>query len=63
VVAVSLTLNLGFRILGALMASRSFLESFVVKAFRKDLGRIFSLLMFANPQAVFVILFVLCSTS
>jgi len=58
-----LTPNLGFCILGALMALISFLESFVAKAFREDLGRISSLLMFASPQTAFVIFLVLCSTS
>ncbi len=41
------------------MGSRSFIESFVAKAFHEDLGMIFSLLVFANPQAVFA-MFSLC---
>jgi hypothetical protein len=36
--------------------SRSFVESFVVEALHEDLGRISSLLMFANLQVVFVLL-------
>jgi hypothetical protein len=35
------TLDLGFRILGALMRFRSFIESFMVEAFHEDLRTIF----------------------
>jgi hypothetical protein len=34
-----LILNMGFCILGTLVRSRSFIESFVAKAFHEDLGR------------------------
>jgi len=43
-----LTPNLNFRILGTLMKSISFVESFVVKALYGDLGMICSLPMFIN---------------
>jgi hypothetical protein len=39
--------NVGFRILGALVRSRLFIESFVAKVFHEDLGMIFSLSMLA----------------
>jgi hypothetical protein len=41
-------INLGFRILGTLVGSRSLIESFVVEVFHKDFGMIFCLLMFIN---------------
>jgi hypothetical protein len=44
-----LTLDLGFRILGALMGFRSFIESFMVEAFHEDLRTISILPMLANP--------------
>ncbi len=50
------TLDLGFHILGGLVGSTSFVESFVTKVFHEDLGMIFSLLMFANLQAIFAML-------
>jgi len=63
----SISLPLGFltlesiiRILGAPMGSLPFVESFVSKAFQKDLDMIISLLMFADPHATFV-MFSLCS--
>jgi len=43
------TLDLGFCILDALMGSRSFVESFVVKVFHEYFGTIFSLLMLVDP--------------
>jgi hypothetical protein len=48
-----LIFNLGFCILGALMGSTSFVESFVVEALHEDLGTIYNLPMFTNPQEVF----------
>jgi hypothetical protein len=38
------------------MGSKSFIESFVAKNFHEYFGIIFDLLMFANPQMVFVML-------
>jgi len=51
-----LILDLGFRILGALVGSTSFVESFVVKVFHEDLGIIFNLSMLADLQATFAML-------
>jgi hypothetical protein len=45
--------NLGFHILGALLGSRSFVKSFVAKAFHEDLGTISNLPMFVDLQAAF----------
>jgi hypothetical protein len=53
-----LILDLGFCILGALVESTSFVESFI-EAFREDLGTIFNLLMLANLQTTFA-MFSLC---
>jgi hypothetical protein len=55
-----LTLDLSFRILGALMGFRSFVESFVVEALDDDLGMIYNLLMFANFQVDFAMFIMLC---
>jgi len=41
-------LNLGFRMLGTLMRSKSFVELFVVEVFHKDFGTIFNFLMFTD---------------
>jgi hypothetical protein len=38
------------------MGSISFIESFIVKVIYEDLGTIFNILMFANPQVAFVML-------
>jgi hypothetical protein len=46
--------NSCFRILGALVISTSFVESFVVEVFHEDIGMMFSLLMVANPRVAFV---------
>jgi hypothetical protein len=54
-----LILDLGLCILGALMRCRSFVESFVVKAFHEDLRMIFNIPMFTNPHATFA-MFSLC---
>jgi len=54
------TPNLGFCILGPLVGSKSFVESFVAKAFHEDLGMISSLPMFTNTHVGFV-MFLLCS--
>jgi hypothetical protein len=43
------TLNLGFCILGALVGSKSFIESFMLEALHEDLGTRSSFLMLANP--------------
>ncbi len=43
-----LIFDLGFCILGPLMGSSSFVESFVTKVFHENLGTISSLPMFAN---------------
>jgi len=48
------TFNLGFCILGALMGSTSFVESFVVKDIHKYLRMIFNFLMLLNPHVIFV---------
>jgi hypothetical protein len=48
-----LIIDLGFHILGALMGSTSFIESFVVEVLHEDLGIIFSFLMLADLQATF----------
>ncbi len=48
--------NLGFCILGALVGSASFIESFMVGAFHEDHGRIFSFLMFVDLPTIFVML-------
>ncbi len=56
-----LTLNSSFPILGALVGSTSFIESFVVKAFHEDLGMISSFLMLVNLLATFVMI-LLCYT-
>jgi hypothetical protein len=48
--------NLGFRIFGTLMGSMSFVELFVVEAFHEDFRMIFSLPMFIDPHATFVML-------
>ncbi len=53
------TPNLGFCILGTLVGSKSFVESFVVKAFHEDLGMISSLPMFTNTHVAFE-MFSLC---
>jgi hypothetical protein len=53
------TPNLGFCILGTLVGSKSFIEAIVTKVLHEDLGTIFSLLMVANLQAIFV-MFLLC---
>jgi hypothetical protein len=53
-----LTLDLGFCILGALVESTSFVESFV-EAFREDLGTISSFLMLSDFQTTFA-MFSLC---
>jgi hypothetical protein len=45
-----LTPNFGFRILGALLGSTSFVESFVAKEIHEDFETIFNLLMFIYPQ-------------
>jgi hypothetical protein len=49
-----LIIGLGFHILGALVGSTSFVELFVARVFHEDLETISSLLMFIDPQAVFV---------
>jgi hypothetical protein len=51
-----LTPDLGFHILGAPMGSISFVQLFVGKVLHENLGKIFNLLMFANPQAIFAML-------
>jgi hypothetical protein len=58
-----LTSNLGFHILGAPVGSKSFVDSFVVKAFHEDLGTISSLPMFVDPQAVFVMPSLCCANT
>jgi len=54
-----LILDSGFCILGTLVVSKSFIEAIVIKILHKDLGTIFSLLMVANLQTMFV-MFSLC---
>jgi hypothetical protein len=54
-----LTFNSGFRILGPLVGSTSFVETFVVEVLHEDLGIMFSFLMFANLHVAFV-MFLLC---
>ncbi len=54
-----LTPNLGFCILGTPMGSRSFVESFMAKAFHEDLEMISNFLMLANLQVTFT-MFSLC---
>jgi hypothetical protein len=53
------TLTLDFCILGALVGSTSFVESFVVEALHEDLKTISNILMFADFQATFA-MFLLC---
>jgi len=47
------TPNLGFHILGALMGSTSFVESFEAEVFHENLTTIFSLFLLVDLQAVF----------
>ncbi len=49
-------LNSGFHILGALVGSKSFVESFITKNFHEDLEMISSLLMVTNLQASFTMI-------
>ncbi len=51
-----LTFNSGFRILGALVGSTSFVKLFVAKALHEDFGTIFNFLMFANLHVTFAML-------
>ncbi len=53
-----LTLDSYFHILGALVGSTSFVESFVVEVLREDLGTISNFLMLVNLQATFCDAFV-----
>ncbi len=53
--------NLGFHILGALVESRSFVKSFVAKAFHEDLGTISNLPMFVDLQAAFEVFLFCCA--
>ncbi len=48
--------DLGFRILGALVGSTSFVESFVVEVFHEDLWTIFSFPILADLQVTFMML-------
>ncbi len=48
------TFNSSFHIWGTLMGSTSFVESFVAKVLHEDLMTMFSLPMFADPRATFV---------
>jgi hypothetical protein len=49
-------LDLGFHILGALVESISFDESFMAKVLHEDLRMISNLLMFTDPHMAFVML-------
>jgi hypothetical protein len=51
-----LIFNFDFRILGRLVGSKSFVESFAIKALHENLGMIFCLPMLANLQAAFTML-------
>jgi hypothetical protein len=46
--------DLSFCILGTLVGSTSLVELFVVEVLHEDFGRIYNLLMHANPKAPFV---------
>jgi hypothetical protein len=48
-----LTPNFGFCILGTPMGSRSFVESFVVKALHEDLEMTSNFFTFVDPQVIF----------
>jgi hypothetical protein len=51
-----LTFEFGFHILGALMGSFPFVESFVLEVLQEEFNIIVSLPMFADPQTAFAML-------